>query len=81
MKIHAHIKLGFVIGLLAVAHLQMKHGGSYGVLDPEIVAAVVLLVMGSLAFGNPQTRAPTQILVKEEESLFSEKNDDFDLSA
>ena len=75
MKIHTHIKLGFVIGLLALAHLQTKHGSSSGLIDPEIVAAVVLIVMGSMAFGNAKTEE------KGEKSPFLEQNDDYDMSA
>ena len=77
MKIHAHFKLAFVIGLLSVAHLQSQHGSSTNFFDPEIVAAVVLIVMGSVFFGGakkPQTD-------EEKESPFLQKNDDYDLTA
>ena len=77
MKIHEHIKLAFVIGLLAVAHLQSQHGASASFLDPEIVAAVVLIVMGSVFFGGAKNRK----IDEEKESPFLQKNDDYDLSA
>lgn len=73
-KIHTHLKLAFVIGLLAAAHLQMKHAGSTTFLDPEIVAGIVLFVMGSLAFGAPKDK-------KKEKELIFLKNDDYDMSA
>lgn len=72
-KIHTHFKLAFVIGLLGIAHLQMKQAGASPFLDPDLVAGIVLVVMGSLAFGKP-------IDEKKEQELIL-KNDDFDLSA
>lgn len=72
-KIHAHVKLVFVIGLLSVAHLQMKHTGSTAFLDPEIVAWIVLIVMGSMAFAPKHD--------KDEKNLAHLKEDDYDLTA
>jgi hypothetical protein len=76
MKIHAHFKLAFVIGLLSIAHLQSQHGPTSGFFDPEIVAAVVLIVMGSVFFGSAQKSNN-----EEKESPFLQKNDDYDLTA
>lgn len=77
MKIHTHLKLGFAIMLLSAAHLQMKQGGSSAFLDPEIVAAVVIIVMGSVFMGNQKARSDTEDI----KSPFLEKNDDYDLTA
>ena len=76
MKIHAHFKLAFVIGLLSVAHLQSQHSPSSNFFDPEIVAAVVLIVMASVFFGNAQKSNN-----EEKESPFLQTNDDYDLTA
>jgi hypothetical protein len=75
MKIHTHLKLGFAILLLTGAHLQMKQGGNPAFLDPEIVAAVVLIVMGSVFVGTPKSET------EDIKSPFLEKNDDYDLTA
>jgi hypothetical protein len=77
MKIHPHFKLAFVIGLLSMAHLQSKHVGSSGFFDPEIVAAIVLIVMGSVFFGGTNKSKVNN----EKESPYFEKDDDYDLSA
>ncbi len=77
MKIHAHVKLGFAIGLLAIAHLQSQYGASTNFFDPEIVAAVVLIVMGSVLFGGPKKPSANE----EKESPFLQKDDDYDLTA
>jgi hypothetical protein len=77
MKIHAHFKLAFVIGLLSVAHLQSQRGSSSNFFDPDIVATVVLLVMGSVFFGSTRKANAEE----EKESPFLQKNDDYDLTA
>ncbi len=76
MKIHAHVKLAFVIGLLAIAHLQSKHGATTNFFNPELVAAVVLIVMGSVFFGGSKKSK-----IEEKESPFLKKSDDYDLTA
>ena len=77
MKIHAHFKLAFVIGLLSIAHLQSHNGSSSNFFDPEIVAAVVLIIMGSVFFGG--ARKPNAN--EEKESPYLQNNDDYDLTA
>lgn len=77
MKINAHFKLVFVIGLLAVAHLQTQHGSNSNFFNPEIVAAVVLIVLGSVFFGGAKKAKEDA----EKESPFLQMNDDYDLSA
>jgi len=77
MKIHTHLKLIFVIGLLAMAHMQSNHGKDSAFFDPELVAAVVLIVMASVLFGGAQKPKASE----EKESPFLQKNDDYDLTA
>ncbi len=79
MKIHAHFKLAFVIGLLAIAHVQSKHGATTNFFNPELVAAVVLIVMGSVFFGGSKKSKKSKI--QEKESPFLQTSDDYDLTA
>lgn len=75
MKINTHFKLGFAIVLLTLAHLQMEQGKDVRLLDPNMVAAIVIVVVGSVFFGKEKEEE------ERERSPFLEQNDDYDLTA
>lgn len=77
MKIRTHFKLAFAIVLLALAHLQMKQGGATTFLNPEVVAAVVLVIMGSVFVGKEEPQRGADDI----KSPFLESSDDYDLTA